>query len=272
MKFRDQRVVSDGFERNVAEKMPRIRKAEDVVSPEPPGPPPPPSAEPSEVNLIDAAPEPKAPEKKVLFSTPEETVEQEPAGDVLRLIEDLHGQLLVSNQAKRTLEVDLLSSRKTIHQYVQDNKDLRHESGELRKEIQKLKELQSEAAYLKEENTDALERMKEFQHELRSLGDTLARVTREKDEATLRSRQLESQLSQTEILRIRGKLKEREASQLADENRDLRARLEEVLAQNIDLERKYEEVRKSFQEVRASLTFLRDTCKKNYYNLSEPVE
>jgi hypothetical protein len=100
----------------------------------------------------------------------------------------------------------------------------------------------------------------------------LARVTREKDEATLRSRQLESQLSQTEILRIRGKLKEREASQLADENRDLRARLEEVLAQNIDLERKYEEVRKSFQEVRASLTFLRDTCKKNYYNLSEPVE
>lgn len=272
MKFRDQRVMNDGFERNVAEKMPRIRKPEEVVSPESSSPPPPLSVEPSEASLLEATPEPKPPEKKILFSTSQEKAEQEPAVDVLSIIEDLHAQLLVSSQAKRALEVDLLSSQKTIHQYVQDNKDLRHESGELRKEIQKLKELQAEGTYLKEENTDALERIKEFQHELRSLGETLARVTREKDEAAQRCQQLESQLGQTDILRIRGKLKERESSQLADENRELRIRLEEVLAQNIDLERKYEEMKRSFQEVRESLTFLRDTCKKNYYNLSEPVE
>jgi chromosome segregation ATPase len=272
MKFRDQRVVNDGFEINVAEKMPRIRKAEDVVLPEPPSPPPPLSEEPLEMNLVEAGSQSKAPEKKILFSTPAETVEEEPTADVLRIIEDLHAQLLVSTQAKRALEVDLVSSRRTIHQYVQDNKDLRHESGELRKEIQKLKDLQTEAIYLKEENTDALERIKEFQHELRSLSETVARVTQERDEATQRSHQMESQLGQTEILKIRGKLREREASQLADENRELRTRLEEVLAQNIDLERKYEEIKKSFQEVRASLTFLRDTCKKNYYNVSEPLE
>jgi chromosome segregation ATPase len=272
MKFREQRVVTDGFERNVAEKMPRIRKAEEVFSPEPSSPPSPLLPEPSEANPVDATPEPEAPEKKVLFSTSQRTAEQEPTVDVLKIIEDLHAQLLVSSQAKRALEVDLLSSRKTIQQYVQDNRDLRHESGELRKEIQKLKELQAEEAYLKEENTDALERIKEFQHELRSLGETLARVTQEKDEAAQRYRQLESQLGQTEILRMRGRLKEREASQLAEENRDLRIRLEEVLAQNIDLERKYEEMKRSFQEVRESLTFLRDTCKKSYYNLAEPME
>jgi chromosome segregation ATPase len=272
MKLRDQRVVTDGFERNVAEKMPRIRKAEEGVPPEPYSPPPPLGAEPPEANLVETVAEPKAPEKKILFSTSQERAEQEPAVDVLKIIEDLHAQLLVSSQAKRALEIDLLSSRKTIHQYVQDNKDLRHESGELKKEIQKLKELQAEGAYLKEENIDALERIKELQHELRMLGETLARVTQERDGAAQRCHQLESQLGQTEILRIRGKLKERESSQLADENRELRARLEEALTQNIDLERKYEEMRKSFQEVRESLTFLRDTCKKNYYNLSEPVE
>jgi chromosome segregation ATPase len=274
MKLRDQRVVNDGFETNVAEKMPRIRKAEEGIPPEPFSPPPPLSAEPSEANLVETAAEAKAPEKKILFSTSQERAEQEqePAVDVLRIIEDLHAQLLVSSQSKRALEVDLLFSRKTIHQHVQDNKDLRHESEELRKEIQKLRELQAEGAYLKEENIDALERIKELQHELRMLGETLARVTQERDGAAQRCHQLESQLGQTEILRIRGKLKERESSQLADENRELRTRLEEALTQNIDLERKYEEMRKSFQEVKESLTFLRDTCKKNYYNLSEPVE
>ena len=272
MKFRDQRVVNDGFEKNVAEKMPRIRKSDDVVFPEPPGPPPPSSVEPPDIHPVGPEPEPKTPEKRVLFSTPDETMGQEPTTDVLRIIEDLHTQLLVSTQAKRALEVDLASSRRTVHQYVQDNKDLRHESGELRKEIQKLKELHTEATYLKEENTDALERIKEFQHELRLINETLARVTQERNEATQRSHQLESQLGQADILKIRGKLKEREASQLADENRELRTRLEEVLTQNIDLERRYEEIKKSFQEVKESLTFLRDTCKKNYYNVTEPLE
>jgi chromosome segregation ATPase len=272
MKFRDQRVVTDGFEKNVAEKMPRIRKAEEVISPEPSSPSSSLTTEPSEAALVEAAPEPEAPEKTVLFSTSQKAAEQEPTLDVLKIIEDLHAQLLVSSQAKRALEVDLLSSRKTIQQYIQDNRNLRHESEELKKELQKLKELQAEGTYLKEENTDALERIKELQHELRSLGEALSRVTQERDEATQRYRQLESQLGQTEIMRIRGRLKEREASQLAEENRDLRVRLEDVLAQNIDLERKYEEMKRSFQEVKESLTFLRDTCKKNYYNLSEPVE
>jgi DNA repair exonuclease SbcCD ATPase subunit len=62
-------------------------------------------------------------------------------------------------------------------------------------------------------------------------------------------------------------MKEREASLFAEENRELRTRLEEVLAQNMDLERKYGDMRQSFHEVKESLTLLRDSCKTDYYNL-----
>ncbi|MCJ7746691.1 MAG: hypothetical protein MUP27_03030, partial [Desulfobacterales bacterium] len=71
---------------------------------------------------------------------------------------------------------------------------------------------------------------------------------------------------------IKGKLKEREASLFSEENRELQSRLEEALSHNMELERKYETLRKSFNEVRESLTLLRDSCKKNYYNLSETPE
>jgi hypothetical protein len=40
----------------------------------------------------------------------------------------------------------------------------------------------------------------------------------------------------------------------------------------LDLEKKYETLKQSFNEVRESLTFLRDSCKANYYNLSEGSE
>ena len=83
---------------------------------------------------------------------------------------------------------------------------------------------------------------------------------------------MESQIEQNEILRVKGKLKEREASLFAEENKELRARLEEVSALNMDFERKYINMRKSFNEVRESLTLLRDSCKTNYYNLSETSE
>jgi hypothetical protein len=79
-------------------------------------------------------------------------------------------------------------------------------------------------------------------------------------------------LEQVEVLRIRGKLREREASHFAEENRELRSRLEEIQLQNMELEREYEDMRKSFNEVKESLTFLRDSCKANYYNLSGTPE
>lgn len=271
MKPRSQVITADGFDKNVAEKMPKIRKLEEPL-------PSPLEAEPQPLkeDHPETAPEMRSPEKqterKVIFESPKKGIETEQSLDVLKLIEDLHGQLLASAQTKRALEMDLTSYQKTIHQLAQDNQGLRSQLENQRKELQKLKETQSESIYLKEENEDALERIQRLQQEWREMNEALARTTQERNEALSRIQDLESQLEQNELLQIKGKLKEREASHFYEENQKLQSRLEEALAQNMDLERKYETLKKSFNEVRESLTLLRDSCKKNYYNLSETPE
>jgi regulator of replication initiation timing len=100
----------------------------------------------------------------------------------------------------------------------------------------------------------------------------LNKAIQEKEEVFNRMRELESQMEQNEVVKIKGKLKEREASLFSEENRELQSRLDDALVQNLDLEKKYETLKKSFHEVRESLTFLRDSCKTNYYNLSENSE
>ncbi len=271
MKPRSQAITADGFDTNVAEKMPKIRKPEEPL--------PSPLEEeflPVKEDRHEPIPEMRPPERQIeremIFESPKKRVETEQSLDVLNLIEDLHAQLLASAQTKRALEMDLVSYKKTIHQLSQDNQELHHQLEALRKEHQKLKEFQSESYYLQEENTDALEKIKDFQQELRDTRETLNKAIQDKEEALNRMRDLESQMEQSEVVKIKGKLKEREASLFSEENRELQSKLEEALAQNLDLERKYETLKKSFHEVRESLTFLRDSCKANYYNLSENPE
>jgi len=262
---------ADGFDTNVAEKMPKIRKLEEpLLSPFEE------EFQPLKEDHAEPIPEIKSPEKlmerKVIFESPKKGVETEQSLDVLKLIEDLHAQLLASAQTKKALEMDLTSYKKTIHQLSQDNQELRRQWEVLNREHQRLKEFQSESVYLQEENADALERIKEFQQELRGMRETLAKVNQEKEEAFNRIRDLESQTRRNEVVEIKGKLKEREASLFFEENRELQCKLEEALARNLDLEKKYETLKQSFNEVRESLTFLRDSCKANYYNLSEGLE
>jgi chromosome segregation ATPase len=271
MKPRSQAVAADGFDANVAQKMPRIRKLEEpqplILDQEPP---------PLEEEGQPLIPERNSPEmqteRKLIFESPQTGTETEQGLDVLKLIEDLHAQLLASAQTKRALEMDLASYKKSIHQLTQDNQELRRQWETLNKEDQKLKELQSESIYLQEEHADALERIKEFQQELREVKKTLTKASQEREEALERIRDLESQMEQSEVIKIKGKLKEREASLFSEENRELHSKLEEAITRNMDLERKYETLKKSFGEVRESLTFLRDSCKANYYNLSESAE
>jgi chromosome segregation ATPase len=268
MKPRSQVMTADGFDKNVAEKMPKIRKLEESF--------PPPlelEAEPSIENPPETVQEIESPEKpveKTVTFQPRKETEQ--TVDVMTLIEDLHTQLLASAQAKRALETDLTSHQKTIRQLAQDNQELRRQLEAFDKEHQRLKEIHSESIYLQEENADALERIKEFQRELREMKETLTKTTQEREEASERIRALELQIEQSEVLKIKGKLKEREASLFSEENRGLQSKLEESLARNADLEQKYESMKKSFNEVKESLTFLRDSCKANYYNLSENSE
>ena len=262
-------LMVDGFDKNVAEKMPKIGKLEEAL----------PSdlesvVKPLIENRQERIQEMRSPgervDKTVISQTPKAETDQ--SVDVLRLIEDLHAQLLASGRTKRALEMDLHSYQRTIHQLTQDNQDLRSQLENQKKELQKLKESQSESIYLKEENEDALERIQRLQQELRETKEALARATKERSETLSRIQDLESQLEQSELLQIKGKLKEREASHFYEENQKLQLRLEEALAQNIDLEKKYEILRKSFNEVRESLILLRDSCKTNFYSLSEASE
>jgi chromosome segregation ATPase len=264
-------ITDDGFEKNVAEKMPKVKKQEEFS---------PPDLE-VEIQVLKAdhpetTQEVRSPEKEVesevVFGPPKMATETDRNQDVSRLIEDLHTQLLALGRTKRALEMDLVCNQKTIHQLAQDNGELRSRLEDLDKELLRLREVQTESIYLKEENADALERIQAFQKELRAIKETLELTTREREEAQSRIHDLESQIEQNEILQVKERLKEREAFLFAEENRELRARLEEVLSQNVDLERKYTNMKKSFQEVRESLTLLRDSCKKDYYGLSETPE
>ena len=268
MKLRDPMLISDGFEKSIAEKMPRVKREEGrPFSPVETEPPPPLETEERPFSPVETRPIEFEPEMKATPPPFKKGEGKDQNVDVLKLIEDLHNQLLVSSQTRRALEIDVTTSRKTIQQHAEDNRDLRRQIEDLKKELQRLKELQTETTYLKEENTDALEKIQEFQQEVRTLSEALTQVTQERDEAFRRVSGLESHSEHVEILRIKGKMREKEASQFADENRALRSKLEEALTQNIDLERKYEELKRSFNEIKESLTFLRDSCKTEYYNL-----
>ena len=261
----------DGFDKNVAEKMPKIKKEEEpslpVMEEETPS-----IASPEITPQGIKPPEDKPLAKKAIFTPQPMEEEGEGDGVVLKLIEDLHAQLLVSNRTKRALEVDLASSRKTIQHIAQENRALGIQVESLKKELQGVREIQSELAYLGEENEDALERIALLQGEIETLKETQDKIAQERDEALSRIQTLEARTDQNALLRIKERLKEREVSHFSEENNELRARLEEALTQNIDLEKKYEALKRSFNEVKESLTLLRDTCKTSYYNLSEPPE
>jgi len=271
MKPRSQVITADGFDKNVAEKMPKIRKLEapllSILEVEPET-----IKEDRQESPVEARVLEKPIEKKPIFESPKKEAAPGQNLDVLKLIEDLHTQLLASGRTKRALEMDLTTSQKTIHQLARDNQMLRSQLGDLNEDLQKLKKIQAESVYLTEENTDALEKIQEFQQKLRGLKETLAITIQEKDDALSRIHDLESQIEQSEVQQVRGRLKEREASHFFEENQELQSKLEEALAQNIELEKKYETLKKSFNEVRESLTFLRDSCKTNFYNLSEGSE
>jgi len=271
MKPRSQTIVEegfDGFDRNVAEKMPKIRKEEEaplsLLEAE--------ETQPLSVASQETQPQEKPPERKPVFTPQSKEEGGKENLEVLRLIEDLHAQLLVSNRTKRALEMDLASSQKTIRQQGQENQFLGIQIEGLKKELQRFEDLQSELGYIEEENEDALERIAALQGEMRTLKETLAKTAQERDQTLSQLQTLQDQIEQNDILRIKGRLKEREVSHFSAENQEIRMRLEEALAQNIDLEKKYEALKKSFGEVKESLTLLRDACKTDYYNLSDSTE
>ncbi len=267
MRIKPQVMTADGFDRSVAEKMPKMKKLEAPLLQEQEEEFQPLEESHAEV-IQEEKPLEKPVEKRAIFESPKTAMGSGQDMDVLRLIEDLHTQLLISSRTKKALEMDLISHQKTIHQLAQDNKDLRAELETERKELQRLREAQAESIYLKEENEEALQKIREFQQELKSMRENLTKTIRERDEALDRVRELGFQLDQNERIRIKGRLHEREILHVHEENRELQSRLEETLAQNAEMEQKYEALKRSFNEIKETLTLLRDSYKKNYYSLS----
>jgi len=264
MKSRSQDLMGDGFDKNVAEKMPKMKKVEEPVFSDS-------EAVPDRIEeRVEPVQETASSEREI--ERPKVETGSEERHDVQSLIEDLHAQILASNRTKRALETDLASHLKTINQLAQDNKDLRGHVEKLRKELKQVEEAQYESGYLKEENADALERIRELQQELRGMNEALTRTAQERDEALGRMRDLESRAGENEVVKIKGRLKEREAIYYSEENRELQSRLEMALTKNMDIEKRYETLKRSFDEVKESLTLLRDSCKTHYYNLSEQSE
>lgn len=268
MKVKTQVLTADGFDRSVAEKMPKMRKWEEPILQERETELQPLEEDRSEV-IQKMIPSEKPLEKKAFPESAKQVTDTGQDLDVPRLIEDLHTQLLLSSRAKKALEMDLSSYQKTIHQFAQDNKELRNQLEIERKELQRFREAHAESIYLKEENEEALQKIQELQQELKKMKEHLAQTVKEKEEALGRIQELESQMDQIELVKIKGKMTEREASHFRDENQELQSVLDEALAKNVEMERKYEVLKRSFDEVKESLILLRDSYKKNYYNLPD---
>lgn len=264
MKAKSQALEADGFERVIAEKMPKMKKEEEVFLSK-------------EANFLGEEFQKgilsgEKSEKISLFEPSSSSRALREELDLSNLIEDLQRQLIASQKAQRAIELDKISYQKAIQQLTLENKDLRNQLEAFSKELQRLKENVPQLEYLKEENEEALERIKELQQELRLTKENLTNTLKEKEEASHRIQNLEYQLDQLEIAQMRERLKEKEASQFNEENLQLRARLAEALSQNLELEKKVEALKRSFHEVKESLTILRDSYKKDYYSLSDPSD
>ncbi len=267
-------MTADGFDRSVAEKMPKMKKWEDPLLREQEEVFQPPEEKPHEVveKVRSSESSEKWVEKKAFFDSSKTMRETGQDVDVFRLVEDLHTQLLVSSRTQKALEMDLTAKQKTIQQLAQDNRELRNQLELEKKESQRFREIHAESVYLKEENEEALLKIQELQQELKRTKEHLDKALKEKDEVFNRVHELESQIDQNEVIKIKGKMKEREASHFFEENLELRSRLEEALARNTELENRYHALKRSFNEVKESLTLLRDSYRKNYYSLTEPSE
>ncbi len=271
MKMKPQIMTVDGFDRSVAEKMPKMRKMEEPLLQEQEEELTT-SREPLREVIEESRPREISEQgigKKTVLESSKTAPEKGQEIDILHLVEDLHTQLLVSSRTQKALEMDLAARQKTIQQLAQDNRELRNQLELEKKEIQKFREAHAESVYLKEENEEALLKIQELQQELRVTKERLGKALQEREEALNRIRQLELQMDESELFKIKGKMKEREASHFYEENVELQSRLQEALAKNEELEKRYNLLKRSFQEVKESLTVLRDSYKKSYYNLTE---
>ena len=101
----------------------------------------------------------------------------------MKLIEDLHAQLLASNRTKRALEMDLASSQKTIQQLAQENQILGIQIEGFKKELQRFGRFSPNWPILRRRTKTPLEKISAMQGEMKVLKESLANTARERDQA-----------------------------------------------------------------------------------------
>src|SRR4030042_3239842 len=112
MKIKTQVLTVDGVGRSGEEKMPKMRKSEEPLLQEQEEELRPLEEDRPEV-IQEIIPPEKPTEKRAIFEPSRPAMESGQNLDVFRLIEDPPTQLLVSSRAKKALEMDLSSPKKT---------------------------------------------------------------------------------------------------------------------------------------------------------------
>ncbi len=240
--------MSNGFERSVARKMPRVR-SEVVESVEPVRREPP--------NLHD----------EIVHE--EVSLEEEVQWDALSLVADLESQLQAAQDLKAALERDLASAKKTIDQLFLDNKELRALVKDQEKTVPRLQKLEQEITYLEEENSDALIRIQVMRTENEELKERVATLATERDTALNENRMVKSKIKEEETLRIQIAYLEKERKRSLQGQSELEENLKVALQRNTDLEKECHNLKKAMNEIKQSLLLVRNHAKRGYYGIKE---
>ncbi len=240
--------MSNGFERSVARKMPRVRSEVEE------------SAEPIRRKSTDI-------HDQIIHE--EVPLEKEVQWDALSLVADLESQLQTAQDLKAALERDLTSAKKTIDQLFSDNKELRALVEDQESIAPRLQKLEQEITYLEEENSDALIRIQVMRTENEELKENIATLATERDTALNENRMVKSKMKEEETLRIQIAYFEKERKRNLQRQSELEENLKVALQKNTDLEKEYHNLKKAMNEIKQSLLLVRNHAKRGYYSMKE---
>lgn len=237
--------MSNGFERSVARKMPRVRSEVEE------------SAEPIRGKSSDV-------HDQIIHE--EVPLEKEVQWDALSLVADLESQLQAAQDLKAALERDLTSAKKTIDQLFSDNKELRALVEDQESIAPRLQKLEQEITYLEEENSDALIRIQVMRTESEELKENIAKLATERDTALGENRMVKSRMKEEETLRIQIAYLEKERKRSLQRQSELEENLKVALQKNTDLEKECHNLKKAMNEIKQSLLLVRNHAKRGYYD------
>jgi len=270
--------MADGFESSVAQRMPktrtgarpdRVASLREVVRPEAEAadalrPAPPETAErPPQTARLEPLERPVKLPESLAGGRPGEA-----AGDVLRIVGQLKGQLLALETTKRALERELSTTRRQVEHLAADNLALRGELEAAEAAQAELARLRHENALLEEETADVLARLEQLKAEGEEQREHLSALAQEHAAAAVELEGLRAASAEGELLRIKAEFMEQEKASLSQENAQLGRECEGLKDERDALGREVATLKKQLKEIRESLLLVRDSARSDYYDLT----